>query len=453
MPYPSVEIRESIPNKVWISAVQSWVSLLKNQPDEQFITGYIRETAKSRTPEISKHEKELRSLIFHLVIQRKLLWNQSAEVIWDFVTIYGPQNVKSTSEEIARLPELNSTIKKLSKLALFLLSEGEDISEPLAVFLNDGKISKLWVTDEWIAQLMSIDDPNYQKASKISQMGLGNPDSEQISAIQDMFPQLHSSRIKTLLKNHNSSTEELTSFLLENPDALEERSGTSKNQTNDKMGSVFEQKNHDAGNIIYGKKPQASKLEKASRSNFETTLRLIYQADEDEHDDTYDEAEVQSEEKPASSSALDATEKYLWQLYNKTPDSFDQKSRKSKQRNEMKKQTNWSDEQLEGWAKMLERNPRRKAHLEEKFMFRGNKAEMEAEQQEKEEKNDLHSETPERSSTPTTSNNKPNTKTSHNSNNNDARDRRRKEQNKAKRGNHNRKAGHAKKMNQMTGGQ
>jgi hypothetical protein len=96
------------------------------------------------------------------------------------------------------------------------------------------------------------------------------------------------------------------------------------------------------------------------------TLRLVYEADEDERDDTYDDA-LQASDEPASSAALMKTERYLWELYSKNPELFKRDSRKNKTRGDMKRVTEWTDEQIEGWARILDRNPRRRPHLRNKI--------------------------------------------------------------------------------------
>ncbi len=51
---------------------------------------------------------------------------------------------------------------------------------------------------------------------------------------------------------------------------------------------------------------------------------------------------------------------------------FERNKRGSSSRKKIRQQTNWSDEQIEGWARMLERSPQRARLLEDKYMFRGN---------------------------------------------------------------------------------
>lgn len=75
----------------------------------------------------------------------------------------------------------------------------------------------------------------------------------------------------------------------------------------------------------------------------------------------------------ASSSGPDAaTEAHFLSLYVQSPATFARSSRRSKGRNELKSKTGLSDEQIEGWARMLERNPRKDKILERAGEFRGN---------------------------------------------------------------------------------
>lgn len=129
---------------------------------------------------------------------------------------------------------------------------------------------------------------------------------------------------------------------------------------------------------------------------------LEYQFDEydDEYDDTYDstdikwgaagddakdaaldvfgEKESQMAQKEATQNTpggLSATpqERLLVETYHRDPSLFDPSQRKTKLRDRLKESTGMSDEQLEGWFKMLERNPRKEAYLLQ-FEWRGNHA-------------------------------------------------------------------------------
>lgn len=180
----------------------------------------------------------------------------------------------------------------------------------------------------------------------------------------------------------------------------------------------------------------------------------MYQADEDEKDDTYDEAEVQrdateelgvKEKSDHGEKLYEKIESQLWELLKLNKQLFDRSSRNTKARKDLKASTSWSDEQIEGWARMLERSPRRAQLLEEKYMFKGNQRsgkrafvqnkQTSSSGQSKEEAKSNNGErnTPVTSKQPASSVGK-------------KRQNARKEKNKSVKGNHNRKSGHDKKM-------
>jgi len=74
-------------------------------------------------------------------------------------------------------------------------------------------------------------------------------------------------------------------------------------------------------------------------------------------------------------SKLQSLETILELAYIRDPKLFDRdaQTRRSKTRSDLKAQTGWSDEQIEGWRIMLERNPRKDKVLQ-KHEFSGNQA-------------------------------------------------------------------------------
>ncbi|KAF5092885.1 hypothetical protein D0Z00_004360 [Geotrichum galactomycetum] len=374
-----------------------------------------------------------------------------------------------------------------------------------------------------------------------------NVPEEAVSMLLDLFPQLSVPAVSDVIRNHGGNAELATSFLLENPDELAKyenftvpapvstpkrdkgksiaplqpssssagsSSKNNSNNTNTKQRSIYD--NDDLSNLkidtsklIFGKKDKLSlnKLGKAYKDDksLQATLERIYQADEDEHDDTYDDAEVlhttvvptlsdetdvmiaadairQSRKsapasvagssmtdstnspggsptptEPAPLSEAEALEAYLLDYYGSHKEEFSKSARRTRARAEIRKRTNWTDEQIEGWARMLERDPARKTRLENRYMlansaprnqgllkstaWRQPKVNSDGEQEEEEEAEGSRS---------------------HNNSNNRRRQQnrppldpkvqaQRKDRNKARQGNHNRKAGHAKKMERAGG--
>ncbi|KAJ3352998.1 hypothetical protein HDU91_005936 [Kappamyces sp. JEL0680] len=90
--------------------------------------------------------------------------------------------------------------------------------------------------------------------------------------------------------------------------------------------------------------------------------------DDDEYDDTYDTTDIKlsghyavaEDPDPTPGNAeqpkIDTTEKHLVHLYTETPSIFHPSARKSKERDGLRAKLQWTDEQIEGWFIMLNRN-------------------------------------------------------------------------------------------------
>lgn len=126
----------------------------------------------------------------------------------------------------------------------------------------------------------------------------------------------------------------------------------------------------------------------ADRSNRSVNKAAImsalaaFDSDDDEHDDTYDVADVGgtvdsvplgpevdpvTEETKRARGGLDVrAELMLFNLYKSNPDLFkrDGATRRSSQRDSLRKDTGLTDEIIEGWAVMLSREPKRIARLD-----------------------------------------------------------------------------------------
>ncbi|KAL6237681.1 hypothetical protein BDW75DRAFT_248707 [Aspergillus navahoensis] len=120
----------------------------------------------------------------------------------------------------------------------------------------------------------------------------------------------------------------------------------------------------------------------ADRSNHAANKAAIisalatFDSDDDERDDTYDVADVggtvdatndgTEDRKAPSTEELDLT---LLRAYKSTPSLFARNSatRRSQPRDALKRESGLTDEAIEGWAVMLNRDPKRLARLESKL--------------------------------------------------------------------------------------
>ncbi|CAG98269.1 Cue3p [Kluyveromyces lactis] len=224
---------------------------------------------------------------------------------------------------------------------------------------------------------------------------------EQIDTIKELFPDLTSNQITKLLQRYDNNTEVIINNLFENPSVIssledgplqdDEIQNTTENLMEEHkpkenlLPAITPKDKIEKKNMLFPTNdvPDAVRNKTLSRA-----LSLLYDATEDERDDTYDDAEVKQASADRVSvdtsdtakvstitpgtSKYDKIEGYLWELLKRDKNLFSRQQRGSKQRKEMKKETNWSDEQIEGWSRMIEKSPKRAQLLEEKYIFKGN---------------------------------------------------------------------------------
>ncbi|CCE86715.1 Piso0_005221 [Millerozyma farinosa CBS 7064] len=259
-----------------------------------------------------------------------------------------------------------------------------------------------------------------------------------IENLNEIMPQLSRGQCVTLLKQYDKDIERISNMLFENPDVLnfieesevdemdktevpmKPKADKPSNATIDSRKNIYD--GDEISNLMFNKhtvilgkknkanhKPTSNDLKKKTMT---AALRLMYESDEDEPDDTYDDQEKTSgsaipEENSARKSfkikvdelgndddtesnapntskdaaasrsshvsPVDAIENYLFAIYKSKSDTlFKKESRKTKERANMKNETGWTDEQIEGWLRMLLRSPRHFKILEENFFYGGN---------------------------------------------------------------------------------
>lgn len=214
--------------------------------------------------------------------------------------------------------------------------------------------------------------------------------AEELSLLIDMFPFLSEEKAKGVL-THYASLDAATNALIENPSVADE---FGKPVEEVKVSSTELERGLERFKLgksetteKFSRKEDISK-EELKKSTLTAALRLLYESDEDERDDTYDDQEATTssafsdtkskgrfpEEEPSESNARrsheDEIELLLFGHLKKEGDSaFEKSSRKSPIRQKIKAQTGWSDEQIEGWLRMLKRSSKRFRLLEEAYVF------------------------------------------------------------------------------------
>lgn len=238
---------------------------------------------------------------------------------------------------------------------------------------------------------------------------------QDLESLGILFPQLSKYQLTQLLLRYDSNVELITNLLFDDPSLADqiprdapdvETLQTKASLTNLEPPSETQEDLELHEDFLNRKKNKGLAVDNITKKRVPDEVRnktlaraleLLYENDHDEIDDTYDEAEVErsktttkislrgeeeddnDEDKSSeldgsieTSSKYDRIEGYLWNLLKEDPNLFARDKRGSKIRKTMRSETGWSDEQIEGWARMLERSPQRARILEEKFMFRGN---------------------------------------------------------------------------------
>ncbi|RDL32448.1 CUE-containing protein [Venustampulla echinocandica] len=243
-----------------------------------------------------------------------------------------------------------------------------------------------------------------------------------ISQVQDLFPDLGSGFIVKLLDEYGDDVEQVIGHLLEDslPTHLQSADRSESLKTNHQPSSdlvpnlaprstppqlpsrrnvfdddEFDQLAIDASKLHFGRRNPNQTADdvlqdKSNAPNKAAILSALaaFDSDDDERDDTYDVADVggtvdsaASGNKPeeANNEVRDAQDEALFRAYKMTPSLFarDAATRRSKPRFALKEELNMTDEAIEGWAVVLQRDSRQMRRLELKFStFSGQQREL-----------------------------------------------------------------------------
>ncbi|CAB4254256.1 similar to Saccharomyces cerevisiae YGL110C CUE3 Protein of unknown function [Maudiozyma barnettii] len=373
-------------------------------------------------------------------------------------------------------------VSSLDTLSIYPLLGSILISERFNILRPDIKQEMVYLNfskpNEEVVNESSTSDIFHNESNEVE------VSQKDISALADFFPGYSTYQLSELLRRYDNNVELITNLMFEDPTIVD--SIPSEKPASNHVKSVVDKESLPAleelelhENSLRDSEMELSELTKKhvpdeiKNKTLTRALQLLYDDDEDERDDTYDEAETDrskvsgkisfGEDIDENNDSAEATEKervskydqiegYLWQLLKEDATLFERTKRGSKMRKSIKQETTWSDEQIEGWARMLQKSPQRARILEEKYMFRGNvKSGKRSYVKNRDGENDIDNKRRNeryvrKPKVNVNVNNNENSKESTPKNDvNQKRKNARNEKNKASRGNHNRKAGHDKK--------
>lgn len=301
---------------------------------------------------------------------------------------------KGKSVHVAILQKI-MIVSLVSLTATLLKSLTEQLSVNNVTSLKNYQLFGTILISDSFAELMpNLDDKlpwldSFTVAPTVSE--------ENIITIQELFPQVSVQRARQLLQDYDDNVESLTNELFENPDLLQDLPekevvqptkpiATTKRSIYD--GDKISNNDFSETKVILGKQRQRKASvasEDLKNKALTAALKLLYESDEDEPDDTYDDQEETAgdalgndnkkkrPEKPKSElmhPETDPKETYLFTfIRNNKVDCLEKSGRKTKERKEIQDHTGWSHEQIEGWYRMLLKSPRRFKILEENYFF------------------------------------------------------------------------------------
>lgn len=227
----------------------------------------------------------------------------------------------------------------------------------------------------------------------------------QISQVHELFPHLGTTYVMKVLDHYKDNVESVIAALLEpeslpadlqNQDSAELEPTT--HQTFDdpaprptppllpQRKNVFDDDEFDqlqiaSDKVRRGKKDvklEAGSATARSKAAIMSAL-AAFDSDDDERDDTYDMADIggtvdntvdtDNRPKPHAGKEVDMNEAMLFRAWKENPGLFsrDSQTRASNIRAQLKRESNMTDEQIEGWAVMLKRDPSLESRLEQRY--------------------------------------------------------------------------------------
>ena len=433
----------------------------------------------SRTKNVSKKQSSSLQFAENFVNQE---WVELLEKLY----VNGRSVHASVVKQVMIVSLISLSTAKLLKVAMDLGVTGIKTLKlyPLfsTIIISDAYKHFVPNLEERLPFLRTIRFENDDHADDLSAVDLSSVNEENIFMLIDLFPELTQEKARLILHNNDDNVERVTHMLLEDPSIIHSTNLKKPNKPKKKpitkinlpkskkpsvvaKRSVYDDDEISRGDfskssVIFGKKSSQAVgdlSEELKKKTLSAALRLMYESDEDEPDDTYDDQEKTvgsaledssnkkkagrgnlavyedgRESSPApSNGAVDPKELHLFSIFKtKGEEAFGKAARKSSDRQSLKKETSWSDEQIEGWLRMLMKSPRRFKILEESFFFGGspNRPQKKIEEESRE-------------STPVAESSRPESKTPQQNKRSQARN----EKNKASRANHNRKSQQSKK--------
>ncbi|KAK9457872.1 hypothetical protein V1511DRAFT_8562 [Dipodascopsis uninucleata] len=387
--------------RAWVT-VKPWISELSEHLKSAARNDGVKNAATSDNVEQNPSSSELilRCAYLSLVSTANLIPETTVECLKYLLTNLPRPHQVTVGDLLPALVVSTNFIPKLRSTVASLESSGSVNQEDDNIRILNGILVsfdtiRLKIPREVVSEIeRTFKRPNKQtKPAKGKQLSNNSIGSESIKNVRDIFPHLSADEVIRALKLNDNNPERAIIYLVDHDIVApqEEPQETSEPSGPDISISVpvpdrFVDLTKELSKISIGKSSSVTADEmlthvprEADKKKIIDSLRLMYDEDDDERDDTYDDVDASTlgldstlDEAASLVSQEDPNERILWHLYNTKKSAFTTNDRKSRQRVDLKSMTGWTDEQIEGWARMIDRDARLRRRLETTYEFKGN---------------------------------------------------------------------------------
>lgn len=300
----------------------------------QWCREYLSNNAVSRN-------LSLRKAVFYLIVQKRILVDSPVESVWDFVVRFGPQNESAVITYLDSAPR--SVPLKLGRLLLYFAEFGkpngladDGFQRCLIVLLSSVHIAEAVTTPDWTKSIHKFRTNESMTILEVAQaLDRGAP----CWMLVTLFPQLSPSKAIALLRRTQLPIEQLSQHILDNPNFVDE---VLKEPLKPQQRKRFVALDHKV------RQAKEDAILKHNQQHFKYDFVSLEDLDPEPEDDGPSQPELSEADKKLASQ-----EELLWNYWHSNKSVFDRTSRKSEARKQLCSKLKWTNEQVEGWGRVI----------------------------------------------------------------------------------------------------
>mgnify|MGYP003365026631 CR=1 FL=1 len=347
MEFPSPQELKELEKKNLLNKADNYLAqaFLNEKPLEQekFVVKYLS-SSSIQSLDI------LRKAVFHAIFNTKTIRNIDNETVFQIIRTYGYQNIHKCVQFLnscRRSIPAKMTVFLLNKLKQGMPMDNMELEKFCIVLFSSKNIMNQLNADNLSKKLVDLKPPKeytWQRESVLTVFNIYAEDGP-INILRQIFPDLMPFTCHALLEVTSFDIELLTTKLLDSSaaDVLRESDNSSAVQN---MSINTNSSNIHSSQIADDREALRKKEEKQKEA------KRRYWMEESEEPEL-EEAVTDQTNKSSADKKLDEEQQFIWAAFNSDPSVFSREKRKSPERKQLKQNLNWSDEQIEGWARVV----------------------------------------------------------------------------------------------------